>query len=157
MRLTENTISKTKSNVNRSKKTSIPTNNKKVEERMKGSASCQFKIENIITLCKEKLLSEKTEILNKLKMNGRPPFVEDRSGDFGDQNTRAQSEHEWVLFQNRLRKQLFEVENALARIDAGNFGICEETELEIEPERLLSIPWTRLSIEGARLRESINR
>ena len=41
--------------------------------------------------------------------------------------------------------------------DAELFGICEETEEVIEPERLRAIPWTRLSIEGAEIRESVNK
>jgi DnaK suppressor protein len=52
---------------------------------------------------------------------------------------------------------LIEIESALARIQNGTFGICEETDENIEPERLKAIPWTRLSIEGAELRESMGR
>ncbi len=111
----------------------------------------------ILKTCKEKLLEEKEQILNKLKSSGRPPELEDTHGDSGDQNNRAIYEHEWILFQGRLRKQLLEVESALYRIENNTFGICEETELFIESERLLSIPWTRLSIEGAKLRESLQR
>ncbi len=37
------------------------------------------------------------------------------------------------------------------------YGICEETEELIEEDRLLAIPWTRLSIEGAEIRESVNK
>ena len=57
----------------------------------------------------------------------------------------------------RLRKRLVEIEMALTRIDQGGYGICEETEELIEPERLRAIPWTRLSIEGAEIRESMKR
>jgi DnaK suppressor protein len=57
----------------------------------------------------------------------------------------------------RLRKQLVEIEMALARIENGNYGICEETEELIEEERLVAIPWTRLSIEGAEIRESLTK
>ena len=32
-----------------------------------------------------------------------------------------------------------------------------ETEEEIEPERLRALPWTRLSIEGAEIRESMTK
>ena len=46
---------------------------------------------------------------------------------------------------------------ALSRIDSGTYGICEETEEVVEAERLLAIPWTRLSIEGAEIRESLNK
>jgi DnaK suppressor protein len=52
---------------------------------------------------------------------------------------------------------LSEIESALGRIESGIFGLCEETEEPIEAERLLAIPWTRLSIEGAEIRESMNK
>lgn len=113
--------------------------------------------EQVLKSCKEKLLSEKEELLNTLKMNGRPPKSEETSGDFGDQNVRAIDEHQWLLFQNRLRKQLLEVESALYRLESGEYGMCEETEQPIETDRLLTIPWTRLSLEGAKLRESFIR
>jgi DnaK suppressor protein len=113
--------------------------------------------EKILKACKEKLLAEKEELLNKLKMNGKPPEIEETSGDFGDQNLRAINEHQWLLFQNRLRKQLLEVESALYRLESGEYGRCEETEQLIETDRLLTIPWTRLSFEGAKLRESLHR
>ena len=113
--------------------------------------------QKLIKQCKEKLLCEKEEVLNTLKINGKPPSVEETAGDFGDQNVRAIHEHQWLLFQNRLRKQLVEIESALHRLESGSFGICEETEQPIESERLLTIPWTRLSLEGAKLRESLQR
>jgi DnaK suppressor protein len=111
----------------------------------------------VVRTCNEKLLAQKEEVLNKLKTNGRPPDIEEKMGDAGDQNVRAMHEHEWLSFQNRLRAQLLEVESALSRIESGIFGVCEETELPIETNRLLAIPWTRLSIEGAKLRESLQR
>jgi DnaK suppressor protein len=46
-----------------------------------------------------------------------------------------------------------EIEFALARIENGTFGICEETSEMIESERLKAIPYTRLCIEGAEIRE----
>ena len=58
---------------------------------------------------------------------------------------------------DRLRSQLYEIESALGRIENGSFGMCEETEEIIEVERLRAIPWTRLSIEGAEIRESVNK
>ena len=46
---------------------------------------------------------------------------------------------------------------ALARIEQGCYGICQETGELIEPERLMALPWTSLSIEGAEIRESMNK
>lgn len=111
----------------------------------------------VLKECKERLLSEKGEVLNTLKVNGKPPASEGTAGDFGDQNVRAIDEHQWLLFQNRLRKQLLEIESALYRLESGEYGICEETEQLIEQERILTLPWTRLSLEGAKLRESLQR
>jgi DnaK suppressor protein len=130
----------------------------KKSTRLKKEALTSTTLEaHTLRTCKEKLLSEKEEILNTIKLNGCPPKVEDSTGDFGDQNVRAIDEHQWFLFQNRLRKQLLEVESALSRLESGVFGMCEETEQLIETERLLTIPWTRLSLEGAKLRESLQR
>jgi RNA polymerase-binding transcription factor DksA len=41
---------------------------------------------------------------------------------------------------------LFEIEEALRRIDAGTFGICEMSGEPIELERLKAIPYTRYSL-----------
>ena len=46
-------------------------------------------------------------------------------------------------------KRLHEIEDALARIEHGIYGICEETDEVIEKKRLEKMPWTKLSIEAA--------
>lgn len=43
---------------------------------------------------------------------------------------------------------LFEVEEALRRMEEGNYGLCEETEEPIGLKRLMATPWTRLSLEA---------
>jgi RNA polymerase-binding protein DksA len=45
---------------------------------------------------------------------------------------------------------LDKIEAALARIDAGTFGVCEVCGGEIPQERLEAIPYTTLCIEDAR-------
>lgn len=111
----------------------------------------------LIEECKKKLLGSKAELLNRVK-EARAHLVEDdKGGDEADQTVRVLAEAEFLNMQDRLRNQLMEIEGALARIENGNFGLCEETEEPIEAERLLAIPWTRLSIEGAELREAMSR
>ena len=110
---------------------------------------------NVVLECKKKLLEAKMDFLNQFvtnreKLNDR----EERSGDEADQTQRILVEKEAITNQSRIRRTLTEIERALARIDSGRFGICEETEEPIERDRLLAIPWTRLSIEGAEIRES---
>lgn len=56
---------------------------------------------------------------------------------------------------NAERAELVEVEAALARIAAGTYGVCEVTGQPISPERLLALPWTRLSAAAAKKRETL--
>ncbi len=55
---------------------------------------------------------------------------------------------------NAERAELVEVEAALARLAAGTYGLCEATGTPISPERLLALPWTRLSAAAAKKRET---
>ncbi|MBC7834860.1 MAG: TraR/DksA C4-type zinc finger protein [Phycisphaerales bacterium] len=48
------------------------------------------------------------------------------------------------------RNLIREIDAALARIEAGTFGVCELTGKAIKPERLEELPWARYSIEAAR-------
>ena len=43
---------------------------------------------------------------------------------------------------------VYEIEEALQRIRAGNYGLCELTGRRIELARLEAIPWTRFSAEA---------
>ncbi len=113
----------------------------------------------LVEKCKMKLIQSKSEILNRVRESRQDLNNADDSkgGDEGDQTLRALAESEFLSLHERLRKQLMEIESALGRIEKGRYGICEETEELIEPERLMAIPWTRLSIEGAEIRESIGK
>ncbi len=112
---------------------------------------------SLIAECRQKLLATKADILNRVKDARSDLSNDDRGGDEADQTVRVLAEAEFLTLHERLRTQLLEIEMALSRIESGSFGICEETEEEIEPERLRAIPWTRLSIEGAEIRESMNK
>lgn len=48
------------------------------------------------------------------------------------------------------RKLIREIDDALNRIAAGTFGLCERTGKPIKIERLEELPWARYSIEAAR-------
>lgn len=74
--------------------------------------------------------------------------------DEGDLSLVQMSEHHIYLHHQRTRNLLLEVEAALARIEVGTFGICEETGEPIEMARLQLIPYTRYSTEGAEIRDT---
>lgn len=111
----------------------------------------------LLNECKKRLLNAKMDILNRVKDTRKDLHFEDKGGDEADQTVRVLAEAETLSLHERLRSQLLEIELALSRIESGSYGICEETEEKIEPERLKAIPWTRLSIEGAEMRESLKK
>ncbi len=113
--------------------------------------------EKLLSECRAKLLQSKTDLLNRVKEAKLNFDNEDKGGDEADQTVRVLAEQEFLNLTDRLRNQLLEIESALGRMENGTFGFCEETEEPIEPERLRAIPWTRLSIEGAEIRESMNK
>lgn len=110
--------------------------------------------------CRQKLLQFKQDVLNRIRGAANQYSLSQASrsttGDEIDQAVTQLEEHSFLVAQDRMRNQLIEVELALARIENGTFGVCEETEEPIEVERLIAIPWTRLSIEGAEIRESLS-
>lgn len=112
---------------------------------------------DLIRQCKQRLIEAKTDLMNRVRDGRQNLVIEEKGGDEGDQTMRILAESEFLNNQERLRRQLVEIEMALARIQAGSYGVCEETEETIEVDRLLAIPWTRLSIEGAEMREAVNK
>lgn len=114
--------------------------------------------ETVLKQCRIKLLNLKQDLLNRIRTNYLEfKNVDKASGDEIDQSVAHLEEHSFLISQERLKTQILEIEMALSRIERGTFGICEETEEIIETERLLAVPWTRLSIEGAEIRESMSR
>jgi DnaK suppressor protein len=113
--------------------------------------------ERVLKQCKTKLLEKKAEILNRVRENHRDYHSRDRGGDESDQAVDALAEEQFLTTQERMRAQLLDIEIALAKIEQGAYGVCEETEEIIEEKRLLAIPWTRLSIEGAEIREDLSK
>lgn len=113
--------------------------------------------EKLVKECRQKLQDSKADILNRVKEARLNLDNEDKGGDEGDQTVRVLAEAEFLSMHERMRGQLMEIESALARIENGSYGTCEETDEQIEEDRLRAIPWTRLSIEGAEIRESMTK
>ncbi len=51
------------------------------------------------------------------------------------------------------RKFLYELEDALKRIEDGTFGICEECKSPVTKARLLALPYARLCLDCQQKRE----
>lgn len=108
---------------------------------------------SLILECQKQLIAKKAEVLDRLMLFKQDISSTTHAGDEADQSSSLMIENQRISFQHNMRVLLLEIESALMRIQKGNYGICEETEEPIEEERLMAIPWTRLSVEGAEIRE----
>ena len=69
----------------------------------------------------------------------------------------AQSEHEQYTLarmSETQRREIAHIDAAIARIDAGEYGICRDCDAEIDPRRLAALPYALLCTECAQRRES---
>jgi len=97
-------------------------------------------LSNVSSMETEALRSEKTELSNM------PIHMADLGTDNYDiENTLSLMECE--------RKLLIEIDDALARIEDGTYGICEGSDEPISKKRLEAIPWTRYCVAYADLLE----
>ncbi len=106
--------------------------------------------------CRKLLLEKRQEILNNLRSMDSS-LTQQFSGDEADMAQVQIEQNSSLVQRERANHLLREVDAALSRIDNETYGICEETEEEIEKERLLAMPWTRLSLTGAEEREARSR
>lgn len=79
--------------------------------------------------------------------------VDRTSSDPADQGSDAADQNLSLGLAEVDRKLIREIDEALGRIEAGTFGVCEITGEAIKMTRLKELPWTRYSIEGARVAE----
>lgn len=103
-----------------------------------------------------KLIDKKTEVQNRpsASKSALSRLGGEKGGDQADQVNRLQEEARYTEQIQRDNFLLKEVLMALARMESGEYGICEQTGEVIELNRLHSLPWTTLSIEGAEIEES---
>jgi DnaK suppressor protein len=75
--------------------------------------------------------------------------VRDELGDDADQSERDQPRDLVLRMSERDAALAQQIEAALARMDAGQYGICIECGQRIDPRRLELVPWTPLCAEDA--------
>lgn len=106
---------------------------------------------------KDKLLTEKTRLEQELARLGNPTGVEgdyatQYAADLGDDPDENASEVEEyvdnVAVENTLESQLKDVSDALAKMEAGSYGVCEKTGEPIPVERLQAYPAARTKVDA---------
>ncbi len=91
------------------------------------------------------LIEQKREILQKI--GGKKTQLRKQSGDFIDIATESLEYELSYIFEERDREKLQNIEQALKRIKDGMYGECDECGEDIELERLLALPFTRLCLD----------
>ncbi|MEX1266627.1 MAG: RNA polymerase-binding protein DksA, partial [Woeseia sp.] len=107
---------------------------------------------------REILLAWKRELMNEVDRTLH--HMQDEAANFPDPNDRATQESEFGLelrTRDRERKLLRKINSALARIDDGTYGYCEETGEEIGLKRLEARPVATLCVEAQERREMAER
>lgn len=106
--------------------------------------------------CKKILLKAKEDRMNGLHAL-KNELLREVQGDEGDMASALSEQHNALTQRDRFMNEIREIDQALDRMETGQYGICEETGEPIEVNRLRAIPWTRLSLEGAEMRERYKR
>ncbi|MEE8453994.1 MAG: RNA polymerase-binding protein DksA [Limibaculum sp.] len=98
---------------------------------------------------RRKLLNWREEILRSTKETLQ--HLQDDSAQHADMADRASSEAERALelrARDRQRKLIAKIDSAIARLDDGSYGYCEETGEPISLKRLDARPIATLSLEA---------
>ena len=97
---------------------------------------------------RDALLKKKSEILGAGGIKPLQATMETntRQGDMADQASGNNEVHIQLKLKQTDAKILQAIEEALARIEKGTFGICRDCGEPIAPARLNAIPWTRVCI-----------
>ncbi len=104
------------------------------------------------------LNSWKRELMNEVDRTVH--HMQDEAANFPDPNDRATQESEFGLelrTRDRERKLLRKINSAIARIEDGTYGYCEETGEEIGLKRLEARPVATLCLEAQERREMSER
>ena len=75
----------------------------------------------------------------------------DSDAGFSDRSHSTEERSRVIAVVRAFRSNLHEVQRAIAKMDAGTYGVCERCGNPIAPERLEAIPWAILCIDCKRL------
>lgn len=97
---------------------------------------------------REALMQKRAEILGTGGIRPLQASMENnsRQGDLADQASGNNEVHIALRLKQTDAKILQAIDEALARIEKGNYGVCRDCGEPISPARLNAIPWTRVCI-----------
>lgn len=96
---------------------------------------------------RQRLREERAAVKERMERRVAEAVYETESlPDEIDQASRESEQISLLRIADKERKLLAEIEHALGKFDAGEYGICEGTGDPIGKPRLMARPWTRYSI-----------
>src|SRR6188474_325247 len=98
---------------------------------------------------REKLLQKQTELTQGFKRSKSEATADTSGGgteDFVDYAVNAYTKEFLLSLSDLDRRTLQLVDEALGRIQKGDFGVCQECAKPIGEKRLQAVPWTPLCI-----------
>ncbi|TVP84159.1 MAG: molecular chaperone DnaK [Alkalicoccus sp.] len=107
---------------------------------------------------KHMLQERKSELVSR-KENTQAEDTElsNYSNHPGDQGTELTEQHTDLALSKKDEDELHDVEEALAKIEEGTYGICEVSGEEIPFERLEAVPTARTTVENSSGKSGMNR
>ncbi len=96
----------------------------------------------------ENLLSKKTELTQRIAAI-EADFKKGRSADFAEQISERENDEVLDEIHHEAKAELSLVCQALQRIDAGRYDVCDSCAQTIAPARLTALPYTTKCIECA--------
>ncbi len=106
---------------------------------------------------KELLLTMKKELLEDLEERIKSSDVSEQRviGDIFDDADLEQSREFNLLLNTREKQKIKQIEQALLKLENGEYGICENCEEDIPVGRLKAMPFASLCVKCKSLQETI--
>jgi DnaK suppressor protein len=106
--------------------------------------------QDVSVAVRQELEAERADLaarLDELEVSSDDALAYD--DNFADSGQVAAEQGENHALASTIRDQLADIERALARLDEGNYGRCEQCGNPINPARLEAVPSARFCIEHA--------
>lgn len=129
------------------KKSSSAATGAKSESRRTNSRKYTKKFLNQMTVMLKEMREELLEDVTR-SMKEESDHLRFNVGDFYDHASEDRQRELALTLSNRERSKLHQIDDALKRIESGEYGFCEVTGEKIGEERLIAMPFTKLSVEA---------
>ncbi|WP_448212487.1 TraR/DksA family transcriptional regulator [Colwellia sp. MEBiC06753] len=97
---------------------------------------------------KNQLLAKQTELTKRIEAINKD-FQKGRSADFAEQTTESENDQVLDVIRAEASAELTQVNNALKRVEDGEYGRCVRCGETINPKRLTALPYTDFCISCA--------